>query len=42
MAEPKRDRAVCLGVVIVCLVILVFLALTRCQANFFQNAAPVF
>lgn len=37
MTEPKRELKGYLGLVIVCIVILVFMALASCQADFFMN-----
>jgi len=42
MTEPKRELKGCLGLVIVCIVILVFMALASCQTDFFLNMDLLF
>ncbi len=37
MEKPKHDRAGWLGLVVVMMVILVFLAVAKCQPDFFRN-----
>jgi len=41
MDKPKRELCGCLGLAIVGVVVLIFLLLVRCQADFFQGISLV-
>jgi len=42
MDTPKHDLSGWLGLIIFCAAILIFLALVKCQPDFFQNITTVF
>jgi hypothetical protein len=42
MGRAKEGFMGRLGIIILCLVVLFFFAVVKCQPDFFQNFAPVF